>query len=889
MGLAPGTSIGHYDVTSLLGDGGMGQVWQATDTQLNRQVALKILPDAFAEDPDRLARFQREAQILASLNHPKIAAIHGIEEAEGTRALVLELVEGPTLADRIAKGPIPLDEALPIAKQIAEALEAAHEAGVIHRDLKPANIKVREDGTVKVLDFGLAKALAGEQSNPDLSQSPTMTATMGGTREGVILGTAAYMSPEQARGKPLDKRTDIWSFGCVLYEMLTASRPFRGDGTTEVLANVLKESPDFAALPPETPSLLRRLLRRCLEKDPRDRLRDIADARVDLSDTPVDIPVERRHHAGVPSRGLLVAAGVLVVLVGGYAVTRFSSPDASGQGARQFVLLPPEGAAFGVGVNDRTPAFALSPDGRRLAFQATRNGVRSIWIQELNGLDAQRVSGTEGVVDPPAWSPDGSSLAFFADGTLRIVSTGGGTPITLAEAPRGRGITWNSDDEIVFGPGTGLGLLRVSASGGTARPVTELGPNDRSHLYPRFLPDGRHFLYLVVGPAPREGIYLAALDSFEERKLLDTRVKAIFASPGHLLWLEDGAVMARPFDPDRLELSGDPVSITPSVASISTEGRASYDVSPTGTLAFRVSGLLAVSQLRLVNRSGELLSVAGDPGNYQSARLSPDGRYAAVELHDLQRGTGDLWIVDLVRNSTSRFTTDARHDTVAVWSPDGAQLVFTGRPDSVRNLHVKPFDGSGPDEPLLPVGPDRTPTDWSGDGMHILYQEGDNAPGGGGVGDRDLWTLKMPERTATPFLATEFDEIAARFSPDGRWVAYQSNETGRLEVYIRAFPDATGVVKVSVNGGGAPMWGPGGEELFFVDLTRTLQVVSVTAGETLEVGVPRSLFTLDMSSTNASRLSTDGQRFLTVSIPVEVAHPITIIEDWRLLLGRAGS
>ena len=823
-----------------------------------------------------------------------------------------------------------------------------------------ANIKVREDGTVKVLDFGLAKAL---DPNPtgDPSQSPTLTAAA--TQMGVIMGTAAYMSPEQARGKPVDKRADIWSFGVVLYEMLTGQRAFQGEDVSLTLASVMKSDVNVTTLPPDLPANVRTVLRRCLEKDASQRIRDIGDVRLAmagafgqlaeaaslegtvehrlslaraglaglarrlepehpdiirtkrliedldlkassapaeapaamlapdqvarLSDTTVDIPAERRH-AGVPSRGVLVAAGVLVVLVGGYTLTRFSSPDTSSQGARQFVLVPPEGAAFGAGVMDRTPAFALSPDGRRLAFQATRNGVGSIWIQELSALDAQRVSGTEGAGDPPAWSPDGSALAFFAGGTLRIVSTGGGTPITLADAPRGRGITWNSEDEIVFGPGTGLGLLRVSATGGTARPVTELGPNDRSHVYPRFLPDGRHFLYLVVGPAPRGGIYLGALDSFEERKLLDTRVKAIFASPGYLLFLEDGALMARPFDPDRLEFSGDPVPITPSVASISTEGRASYDVSPTGTLAFRVSGILAVSQLRLVNRSGEQLSVAGAPGDYQSVRLSPDGRYAAVELHDLRTSTGDLWIVDLVRNSTSRFTTDARHDTEAIWSPDGAQLVFTGRPDSVRNLHVKPFDGSGPDEPLLPVGPDRFPNDWSGDGMHILYQEGDNR-GGGGVGDRDLWTLKMPERTATPFLATEFDEGAARFSPDGRWVAYQSNETGRFEVYVRAFPDATGVVKVSVNGGGTPMWGPGGEELFFVDLTRTLQVVSVTVGETLEAGVPRSLFTLDMNPIEGWKLSTDGQRFLTISIPVDVAHPITIIEDWRSLLGRAGS
>ena len=469
------------------------------------------------------------------------------------------------------------------------------------------------------------------------------------------------------------------------------------------------------------------------------------------------------------------------------------------------------------------------------------------------------------------------------------MSVDGGTPITLADAPGGRGITWNSDDELVFGPGTAFGLFRVSAAGGTARPVTELGPSDRRHSYPRFLPDGRHFLYLVVGPASRAGIYLGELDSFEERKLLDTREKAMFASPGYLLSLEDGALVARSFDADRLELSGEPVPITPSVASISTEGRASYDVSPTGTLAFRVSGTQPGGRPRLVNRSGESLADVGDPGDYQTARLSPDGRYAAVELHDLRTGTGDLWLVDLGRNSTSRFTADGRHDTAAVWSPDGTQLVFTGRPDGERNLHMKPVDGSGPDEPLLPLGPDRIPNDWSGDGTHILYQEAGNSPASGGAVDRDLWTLKMPERTAAPFLATAFDEFEARFSPDGRWVAYTSNETGRYEVYVRSFPEATGAVKVSVNGGRGPMWGGAGDELFFVDPTRILEVASIAAGETFEARVPRLLFALDMRAPYGTRLSTDGQRFLIIpTAPVPVAPPITVIEDWSALLRRGG-
>ena len=887
MPLVSGASFGSYVVLEPLGAGGMGEVYRARDPRLERDVALKILPEHCRLDPQRLARFRREAQTLASLGHPNIAALHGIEEVDGIEALVLELIEGPTLGDRIARGPVGLDEALSIACQIADALECAHEHGIVHRDLKPDNIKVRPDRTVKVLDFGLAKPTdafgAGADTRASTLTDPTLALT------GILLGTAGYMSPEQARGIAVDRRADIWAFGCVLYEMLSGRRAFSGERVADVIAQILEREPDFGALPADTPPVVRRLLRRCLEKDPKRRLRDIADARRDCEDAhgaPEAGADARRPPPGRATvRALTLAAGVVVIVLGIVVVARMWRSPIDGA-PREFVLLPPDGAVFGGNAIDRTPAFALSPDGRRLAFVATAASGPSLWIRWLDSVEAVPVAGTEGaaVFSPPSWSPDGEFLAFFADGKLKKVSVRGGAPVALADAPLGSGLTWSRDGGIVFAPSTQSGLFRIPD--GTGRPVavTQLGSSDLGHVFPQFLPDGRRFLYLIRAAAPRKGIYVSSIDSPVERRIRAAREKALYAPPGFLLFLDNGGLFAQPFNLDRLELSGDPVPVAESVAFIATDGRASFDVSATGTLVYRPSGVLATSQPIWKDRSGKTLETTGAPGDYQTASLSPDGSRLAVELHDLRTGTGDIWIIDLVRGgSPFRFTFDGMHNTRAVWSPDDERLVFTGRPDGGRNLHLKAV-GAQLDESLLVLGPDRIPTDWSRNG-HILFEEGPAA-------QRDLWTLQMPHGTPHPFLQTEFDEQDGQFSPNGRWVAYTSNENGPNEVYVRSFPDGTGKTKVSGAGGHAPRWNRTGTEIYYVRPDSSVMAVPVESGDRFTALVPQRLFTTDMrinergALTAAGWFATDGKRFLIVPNPPAraPAPPITVLLDWTAVL-----
>jgi Tol biopolymer transport system component len=885
MSLAPGARFGPYEITSALDSGGMGEVYRARDSRLKRDVAIKVLPDRHRFDPERRARFEREAHALAAVNHPNIATILGVEDAEGMHAIVMELVDGPTLADRLAstrdgRG-LPLRDAVPLALQIVDALEAAHERGIIHRDLKPSNIKIRPDGTVKVLDFGLAKAL-DDSGDSDVNAA---TVTVSGA---AAVGTPCYMSPEQARGQAVDRRTDVWAFGCVLYEMLTGRRAFDGPTSTDVIAGVLEREPDYEALPPDTPRLVRRLLQRCLAKDLRRRLRDIADARIDLDDSreaPAHVDGTRpgTRRSGL---GAVLAIAIIVLLTGALVAWRLWSPTIAG--SRQFVLLPPDGGVFGGNAGDRTPPLALSPDGKRLAFLANVDSRLSIWVRSLDSLEAVPVAGTErpALGIPPAWSPDGSSIAFFAEGKLKRVGVQGGAPVPLADAPAGYGIAWSREGTIVFAPSPNDAILRVPETGGTPVPVTRLAEGDLGHVFPQFLPDGRHFVYLVRAPKPRKGIYIGSIDSIEERFVRPARERALYAHPGYLLFLDEGKLLAQTFDTSSFTVSGDPVLLTESVAYINTDGRASMDVSPGGTLAFRVSGIRTARQPIWVDRTGKTIGPVGEPGDYSSGnpRLSPDGKRVAVELHDLRKGTGDLWLVDLDRQLTTRFTSDGLHHTGPVWSPDGRELVFTGRPDGGRNLHRKAID-SASDEPLLPLASERVPNDWSPDGDHVLFEQGPND------GQRDLWTLAMPSRTPAVFLKTADSERRGKFSPDGRWVAYISDESGRDEVYVRSFPGAAQKTQISSTGGSAPHWNRNGNELIFVGPKNVVYAVSVrTGGAVFSADVPRPLFTAERFT--QATFTTDGERFFIVpDLPpglADSAPPITVVEDWTSLL-RQGS
>jgi len=874
--LQRGTHLGPYEIVSALGAGATGEVYRARDPRLGRDVAIKVLAAAIAADPRRRGRLEREARVLAAVNHPAIATVFAIEEWASGHALVMELVEGDTLQDtmalRTAAEPgLPTHEALSIARQVAAALEAAHAQGIVHRDLKPSNIAVRSDGGVKVLDFGLATMVDGADQRAGVAA----TATHAEGRLGPGAGTPAYMSPEQARGLATDTGTDIWAFGCVLFEMCAGRRAFDGPTSSDVIAAVLSREPDWTSLPATTPERVRRVLRRCLEKGAGRRLRHIADARADLEDAAADVPAKARR----PWPWSMVVAGVgAVAVVALFAGTR-GRDVAPSTGPTQFVILPPEGTDFGTGARDRTPSLAISSDGEHLVFVATdRAGRRQLWIRGIRSFTAQPLAGTDGAREP-FWSPDGAFVGFFAEGKLKKVAVSEGTVTTLANASSGQGGAWSRDGVILFAPTTQSGLLRVDASGGAAVPVTTVGrPEEYGHVYPQFLPDDRHFLYLDRAVPARKGIYVGSLDGAEPRRVLEASEKARFALPDRLLYLRDGRLMSQGFDPRTFHRFGDPVAVADSVGFIATDGRASYDVSATRVLVFRANGLLAASQPVMVDRAGHVVETVGEPGDYQTASISPDGSMIAVEKHDLNTSKGDLWLIDRRRGSTSRLTFDGMHNTKALWSPDGRRIVFTGRPDGIRNLHMKEL-GAEHDEPLLAPGPDRVPSDWSSDGLRILYYEGD-------MPNRDIWYLSLPDRRPIPYLRTDFDERDARLSPDGRWVVYQSDETGRAEVYLRSFPDGGGKHQVSTQGGAAPRWSRDGRELFFISRHSVLSAKVQTEG-TIRAEAPVVLFSADLPVIDAfygaGWFDVSGDRFFIVPNPLgshPPAMPLTVMLEW---------
>ena len=887
MEVTVGTQLGSLEILSLLGRGGMGEVYRARDSKLKREVAIKILPDEFSRDPGRVSRFQREAEVLASLNHPNIGAIYDVGEAKGSRFLVLELVEGETLAERIKRGPLPVDEALSIGMSICEALEAAHEKGVIHRDLKPANVKVTPEGKVKVLDFGLAKAFEAKASNANLSQSPTLS--MAPTNAGVILGTAAYMSPEQARGKDVDKRTDIFAFGCVLFEMLTGRQAFEGEDVADILSRVLQREPDWKLLPVEVPAAIKKLLRSCLEKNARNRRSDANDVRLDIESAlkePDAAPLPTGE--GAPKgrvRAAWFAATLATAAAVALAIPYFRSAPPAPPETRVEIVTPATADPI---------SFALSPDGRQIVFVASGDGASRLWLRSLATTTAQPLAGTEGAVYP-FWSPDSRSVGFFAGGSLKRLDIGGGAPQTLATALTGRGGTWNADGVILFAPTTGGPLFRVPATGGEPVAVTTLD-RQANHRFPSFLPDGRQFLFYAQGSPETAGIYLGALDSAATRRLTAADEAGVYLPfrddgiAGSLLWVRAGTLVAQRLDLEQKALTDDPVTLADPVAFDAATFASAVSVSASGLVAYREGGANR-RQLAWFDRSGKALGVMGAPdeNDLRVPRVSPDGRRVAV--HRTVQGNADIWLLDGTRSS--RFTFDAALDRFPLWSPDGSRIVFESNRKGVSDLYQKPSSGAGAEELLVESPQIKVANDWSADGRFVLYHSIDPQTG------RDLWVLPMQgDRKPWVFLKTRFEERASQFSPDGRWVAYMSSESGQYEIYIRPFaaPAASGAAtnaaagqwQVSTAGGIFPKWRSDGRELYYIGTNGEMMAAPIAAtATTLEPGAPVALFPtrivgggVDTGQGRQYDVTRDG-RFLINTVLDDASSPITLIQNWN--------
>ena len=846
MALSAGTRLGPYEILAALGSGGMGEVYRARDTKLGRDVAIKVLPEVFALDADRLARFGREAQVLASLNHPNIAHLYGLEDAQGVRALIMELVDGPTLADRIAQGPIPLDEARLVARQIAEALDAAHEQGIIHRDLKPANIKVRSDGTVKVLDFGLAKAIDPLSSSPAgaaLANSPTLTSPAAMTAVGVILGTAAYMAPEQARGKAMDKRSDIWAYGCVLYEMLTGKRAFPGDEVTDTIAFVITREPDWFALPPTTPASIRRVLHRCLEKDRKRRLADIADARLELEENPADLeslttlenPANRG--AGASWRRALPWAATSALAVAMAMVLVLWAPWRTVSAPAPLRLSAELGADVTLANTNFGAAAILSPDGRTLAFIAQKSGGASrIYVRRLDQLHAVALSATDGAASP-FFSLDGQWIGFFADGKLKKISVTGGAAVVLCDAPNGRGGAWSDDGTIILTPDSGaVTLSRVSSAGGTPTQLTQLDPGEFQHKWPQVLPGGKAVLFtshnspngfddaqIVVQPLPGGARKVVQRGGYYGRYL----------PSGHLVYVAHGTLFAAPFDLNRLEPTGPSVPVLEGVmANPAITGGAQFAVADNGTLVYLPGPSLNTEvPIQWMDRDGKTAALRTTAANWASPRFSPDGRHLAIDVFDGQNIY--VWVYDWTRDSLSRLTFDPAGDWKPVWTPDGRRIVFASdRADkSTDNLFWQRADGTGEIQRLTDSAHAQMPESWHPSGKFLGFTESNPKTG------LDVMILPMDGNeaagwkpgTPTVFLNSPFMEQEPMFSPDGRWLAYVSDESGRKEVYVRPFPGPGSKSLVSTGGGDHPRWSRPRHDFFYSTPDGHIMVASYTA------------------------------------------------------------
>jgi Tol biopolymer transport system component len=898
MALASGTKLGPYEILAPLGAGGMGEVYRARDTRLGRDVAVKVLPSSYADNKERLQRFEQEACAAGALNHPNILSIYDVGTHNGSPYVISELLEGVTLRERLSGIGMPSRKAIDYARQIAHGLAAAHEKGILHRDLKPENLFITKDERLKILDFGLAK-LTGVDDAQAQTEIPTRRID---TNPGVVMGTVGYMSPEQLQGKPVDHRSDIFSFGAIFYEMLSNRRAFHGESAAETMSAILKEDPaDLSETNKNIAPAIERVVHHCLEKNREARFHsasDLAFALEALSGAttisgqtataiaPAWEQPERRNRRIWIGATLLLGLALLAALP--FVAAYFRKPAPAEGHATRFLVFPPEKSTL-IGGGQH-----ISPDGLHLIFVASSpDGKRLLWTRPLDSVAAQTLPGTDEGSNP-FWSPDSRFVGFFAaGGKLKKVELSGGPAQTLADVLGGGGGTWNRDGVIVFARSFTEGLYRVPATGGPSVPVTTLDESrkETAHVWPCFLPDGRHFLYLARS-AQKENtaIYVASLDSKERKLLINADSGPAYAPPGFLLFLRERTLMAQAFNADKLQLTGEAFPIAEHVGFNAVNGRGFFSVSETGVLIF-LSSSTANTQLAWFDRGGKQLALVGAPAADSGMRLSTDEKRLAVSRLDPQAGSADIWLIDLERNNPSRFTFDQANESTPVWSPDGSRIVFASNRNGIVNIYQRLSNGTGNDALLLKFADPTGPHDWSPDGKFILF--GVLSP----KTNVDLWILPMSgDQKPTPFIQTEFTEVQGRFSPDGRWLAYTSNESGSYQVYVQSFPTSGGKWQVSTGGGAQPQWRRDGKELFYLAPDRKIMAVEVNStGPTFVAGVPKPLFEAHVSTIFPGgagnwpyyAVTGDGQRFLVNTLVGDSqSAPLTVVMNWTSGLKR---
>jgi serine/threonine protein kinase/Tol biopolymer transport system component len=886
MALTSGIKLGPYEIQSRLGAGGMGEVYRALDTRLDRTVAIKVLASHLSSSPELKQRMEREARAISSLNHPHICHLYDIGSQDGTDYLVMEFLEGETLAERIRKGAVPLNEILKIGIAVGEALAVAHRQGIVHRDLKPGNIMLTKGGA-KLMDFGLAKsagsgAPTGTSSAPFLSAAQTMSQASPVsplTTAGTMIGTIQYMSPEQIEGKEADARSDLFALGAVLYEMVTGARPFEGKSQISVASAILEKEPaPISAVQPLTPPAFEHIVTACLAKNPEDRFQTAHDVALQLKwiaqrGTPaLGSTGKRGNHRELLA--WLIAGGLALML------TAFVLWGRGSKGTEQTTY-------FSAPLPFAARAVAVSPNGHTVAIAGHRESERIdvLWIYEPGSQEATNLARTEGA-SFPFWSPDGRSLGFFADGKLKKLNLDGGPVQTLCDASTGRGGTWNKDGVILFTPsGTlGVGLYRISASGGTPTQVTvpDKTLNEDSNRWPLFLPDGIHYLYSAINLSGRRdlySIYVGSLNSNEKRLVVKAKGNGAYAAPGYLLFYRDQTLFAQHFDTRKFELTGEPVPVLTEVQFFPRISEAVFAASTAGLLVAQRNADSGASQLLWFDRKGQQIGVALNPGIYGNIMLAPNGRAVASDTTDLASQNTDIWTYDLETRSAKRLTFDPAIDSLPVWSPDGSRTVFASNRELKFDLYLKDTNGAQEEKVIPQDGPDRFPTDWSRDGKYVLYGRGP-----------DLWFLTFPELRATQFLKAASTLKTGRFSPDGKWVAYSSNESGRWEIYVTSFPEAHGKWQVSNTGGDQPRWRGDGKELFYLSTDSKIMAVPVKTGTNFDAGTPTALFQANPREMVATSelfsydVSNDGQKFLVNASLKTAMTPMSVVLNWSAKL-----